>query len=151
MKKALILCLLLVTGVAFAQNEADSTLKWLTNLEKAQKIAKKKNKPILVYFTGSDWCAPCKKLKQDFFESEKFVSQAENMVLVIIDRPRRMDIISEEQLAYNKTVIAKYNKENTFPKLVMLNAKGKKKGEISGYSQLRDTSHHFAFLEKYSR
>ena len=151
MKKAILVVFLLSVSISLAQKEDNSKLKWLTNLEQAQKIAKKKKQPILVYMTGSDWCSPCKMLKKDFFESEAFYARANDMVLVMIDRPRRMDIITEEQLAYNKKVIAKYNKENTFPKLIMLNAKGKEKGKISGYSSLRDTTNHFAFLDKYGK
>lgn len=151
MKKAFLIYFLFAGIVSFAQNETTSKLTWLTNLEKAQKIAKKQNKPILLYMTGSDWCAPCKKLKEDFFESEQFEARSQDVVLVMIDLPRRIDIISEKQLAYNKEVIAKYNKQNTFPKILILNGKGKEKAEISGYSSLRDTSNHFAFLDKYTK
>lgn len=150
MKRAIIVVLLLCATISNAQDDA-STLNWLTNLEQAQKIAKKSKKPILMYMTGSDWCSPCKMLKKDFFESEAFIARSTDMVLVMIDRPRRVDILTEEQLAYNKKVIAKYNKENTFPKILMLSASGKEKGKISGYSSLRDTSNHFAFLDKYSK
>lgn len=151
MKKAFLLFFLFAITVSFAQSETNSKLTWLTNLEKAQQIAKKNKKPILMYMTGSDWCAPCQKLKEDFFESEQFIARANDMVLVMIDRPRRIDILSEEQLAYNKQVLAKYNKENAFPKILILNAKGKEKAEISGYSSLRDTSNHFAFLDKHTK
>lgn len=147
MRNVILIVFLLCTAATIAQDET-SKLKWLTNLEQAQKIAKKKKQPILMYMTGSDWCAPCKMLKEDFFESDEFFTRSKDMVLVMIDRPRRVDILSEKQLAYNKEVIAKYNKENTFPKILILNANGKEKAKISGYSSLRDTSNHFAFLDK---
>jgi thioredoxin-related protein len=148
MKRFLVFICVLLTTVTFAQ-DTSASLNWLTNLEEAEKIAKEEHKPILIYFTGSDWCAPCKKLKEDFFNSEEFATRAEKLILVLIDRPHRVDIISEEQLAYNKTVIAKYNKENTFPKLVIVNAKGIEKGRISGYSYSRDTANHFAFVDEH--
>lgn len=135
----------------FVFGQETNNLNWLTNLEDARKIAKKESKSILVYFNGSDWCAPCKMLKKDFFDSEEFKVKAEDLVLVMIDYPRRIDIISEEQMKYNKSILEKYNTEKTFPKLVGLNHRGKKIDEISGYSQLRDTSYHFKFLEKISR
>ena len=131
-----------------AQDE--SSLNWFTNLEEAQKVSKKEKKPILVYFTGSDWYAPCKMLKEDFFASNEFKKKATEVVLVLIDYPRRIDIITQAQLEYNKTIIEKYNPEKTFPKLLGLNFRGKELGEISGYSPLRDTTHHFKFLEKIS-
>jgi thioredoxin-related protein len=87
-------------------------------------------------------------LKQDFFDSAEFRKKSEGFVLLLIDYPRRVDILTAEQFAYNKAVVAKYNKNRTFPKLMVLNGKGKKQDEISGYSPLRDTSNHFAFLDR---
>lgn len=140
--------LLLIALFCTAGNlQAQSNLKWYTNLEKAQKVAKKQNKPVLVYFTGSDWCAPCKTLKTDFFETERFASLAADVILVEIDIPRRVDIVSAEQLAYNKTIVAKLNKDKSFPKLIAFNSKGRKIDEVSGYGSLRDPVHYFALLE----
>ena len=133
---------------AFVLAQDEENLTWLTNLEEAQKIAKKEKKNILLYFNGSDWCAPCKMLKEDFFNSEEFQQKAENLVLVMIDYPRRIDIISEAQMEYNKQIMEKYNQEKTFPKLLALNYKGKELAYISGYSPLRDTTHHFHFIDK---
>ena len=144
--KFIFLAFIFFISTSHAQQE-NIELKWLTNLEKAQKQAKKKDKPILVYFTGSDWCSPCKLLKEDFFDTSSFEELSKKFVLVEIDSPFRVDIISEKQMVYNKKVIAKYNKEKTFPKIVTLNHKGKVLGKISGYSSLRDTSNHFGFIE----
>ncbi len=49
-----------------------------------------------MYFSGSDWCAPCKKLDEDFFHSEKLKTYANNYNLVMVDIPKRVDIISLE-------------------------------------------------------
>jgi len=137
--------------VSFSQDDS-SQLNWLTNLDEAKEISKKNHSPILLYFTGSDWCTPCKALKTDFFETEEFALRAMDLVLVKIDYPRRVDIISETQKAYNKTVIEKYNTSKSFPKLIMLNRKGMEIGELSGYSSFntyKDTSHHFAFVDEF--
>ena len=147
MKYLLLIVFLGLSMMSLAQ-DSDNELNWLTSIEEAKKISKKSNKPILVYFTGSDWCSPCKMLKKDFFDSPEFYQKSKSFVLVMIDYPRRIDILSAEQFAYNKEVIAKFNKTGTFPKLLIINNKGKKKDEISGYSTLRDTSNHFAFIER---
>ena len=152
MKRFIVLSVLLFSFISFAQ-DSDSSLNWLTNLEKAEKISKKIDKPILIYFTGSDWCPPCDALKKDFFDSTEFAPLADDFVLVMIDYPRRMDVISPKQLAYNKGVIKKYNQEKSFPKILILNHSGRELGKLSGYSSystLRDTSHHFAFVDKFS-
>lgn len=146
---AILIVLFVSNSVTFAQDETLS-LNWLTNLKEAKQIAKKENKPILLYFTGSDWCSPCKMLKKDFFESSAFVEKSSSFVMVMIDYPRRIDILTEEQLEYNKGIVAEYNKSKTFPNLMILNAKGKILDNISGYSSLRDTSNHFTFINKYS-
>ena len=44
---------------------------------------------MLIFFTGSDWCGPCKMLVEDFFESDKFKEIAEKeFVLYEADFPR---------------------------------------------------------------
>lgn len=147
MKYILIIAFLGLTAITHAQDN-DKELEWYTNLEEAQKLSRKEKKPILLYFNGSDWCAPCKMLKQDFFDTSEFKERSEEFVLVMIDYPRRVDILTTEQFEYNKGVVAKYNKARTFPKILVLNNKGKQQDEISGYSSLRDTSNHFAFLDR---
>jgi thiol:disulfide interchange protein len=47
-------------------------LNWESNFKVALKKSKKEKKPILIYFTGSDWCGPCKVLDKKLFHSEKF-------------------------------------------------------------------------------
>ena len=148
MRNFLFLVFVLFSTLSYAQ-DSKSELNWLTNLERAKKVSKKEHKPILIYFTGSDWCSPCIMLKKDFFNSSEFEKKAKGIILVMIDLPRRLDIISEKQLIYNKKIIEKYNSEKTFPKLVMLDHKGKLLGKISGYGSLRTTDNHFAFLDQY--
>ena len=46
-------------------------------------------------------------LKTDFFNSEAFELKSKNFVLLMVDMPRRLDIITEEQRNKNKKVIKK--------------------------------------------
>lgn len=151
MKRLIVVLFFLTTLISYSQ-ESESNLIWLTNLEEAEKISQQSKKPILMYFTGSDWCPPCVALKRDFFESEEFSTRAEGFVLLMVDYPRRVDIITPEQMTYNKKIMAKYNQSKSFPKLLVLNYKGQELGKLSGYSSYntyQDTSHHFAFVDKY--
>ncbi|RAJ17162.1 thioredoxin family protein [Olleya aquimaris] len=149
MKKLLLLFALCVSFSIHAQDdeEFNSNLNWLTDLSEAKAESESSNKPILIYFTGSDWCAPCKMLKQDFFNTEKFEEKAEQFVLLMIDMPRRTDIITEEQKEKNKIVVSKYNASGGYPNLVALNDKLNIIGELSGYTFLRETDRHFAFID----
>lgn len=121
---------------------------WLTDFDTAKKEARKSNKPILMYFTGSDWCGPCKMLKKDFWEHPEFIAQSDDFVLLEVDVPFRLDILSEEQMKKNKALQKKYNQEKSFPTLLAMDANGKVKDRISAYSMLRDPSGYFAFIKK---
>ncbi|GEQ86241.1 hypothetical protein ULMS_17490 [Patiriisocius marinistellae] len=166
MKTILSILLLSITTYSFSQEvyfddeveetviveEQKSNLNWLTNIDEAIALSKKNSKPILIYFNGSDWCSPCVVLKEDFFETPEFEKRADKLILVMIDYPRRKDILSASQMKYNREMITKYNKSKTFPKLIMLNKNGNQVGKLSGYSSFNtyhDTSHHYKFVDKY--
>lgn len=124
------------------------TATWHTDFNEAKSIAKNSGKPILMYFTGSDWCGPCKMLKKDFWQNADFLAQADDFVLLEVDIPFREDILTPEQFEKNKKLQNKYNKDKSFPKVLALNASGKVFQRISAYSMLRDTSMYFDFLDK---
>ena len=141
MKKLILALVFFISFVGFSQE-----LNWQTDYDTAKQIAQQENKSILMYFTGSDWCAPCKQLKEDFFHSERFINESEKLVLLMVDLPFRQDIITEEQRKKNKKLIKKYNPEESFPLLVALSSNGHELNRISAYGSLRDTTLHFNFL-----
>ncbi|MCA9777431.1 MAG: thioredoxin family protein, partial [Candidatus Eremiobacteraeota bacterium] len=62
---------------------------WLTDWEAAKAQAQRTNKPILINFTGSDWCGWCIRLKKEVFSQEEFKSWAgQKVVLFEADFPR---------------------------------------------------------------
>jgi len=122
---------------------------WQYNLETAKELANKEDKNILVYFTGSDWCAPCKVLKKDFFDTPAFSEAAKNYILVYVDIPRNQDLLSPEQMKQNKEVLAEHNKKGVFPLLKVLNGKGKALDGYSGYNMDGNVRYHLQLLEKY--
>ncbi len=143
--KSIVLILLFVIPISITAQEEN--LHWLTDIETAKQVSRDTKKPILMYFTGSDWCAPCIMLKEDFFSTEKFKLQAEKLILLKVDIPRRVDIISEEQLKANKKLLATYNKEGGFPNIIALDEKGNVLGTQGSYSSsLRDPNRYFSFV-----
>ena len=140
--------LLFLFSFCIALTMSAQDANWLTDFDEAKDLAKATEKPILMYFTGSDWCGPCKMLKMDFWEDPKFLEQANDFILVEVDIPFREDIVTPEQLEKNKELKDKYNKEESFPKVLALNSSGKVRERISAYSMLRDTSMYFQFLDK---
>lgn len=85
MKSILFSAFAFITFISFSQKEA---LTWHTDLQKAVSISQKEKKPIMLFFTGSDWCGWCHKLQKEVFYQEEFVKWAkETVVLVEVDFP----------------------------------------------------------------
>lgn len=94
MKKLLTL-LLILTGFFTARSQE---LTWYNNLDKAIEISKQTNKPLLLFFTGSDWCGWCHKLQDEVFKKPEFASWAKtNVVLVEVDFPHSFKLAAEIQ------------------------------------------------------
>lgn len=65
-------------------------LKWHTDVSEAAKISLDQKKPMLFFFTGSDWCGWCIRLQKEVFHKPEFAKWAsENVILVELDFPRR--------------------------------------------------------------
>ena len=70
-------------------------LQWTPTFKEALKKSKKEKKPILMYFTGSDWCGPCKILNTKLFHTEKFkILSDKDLILLEVDIPRRRDLLT---------------------------------------------------------
>jgi protein disulfide-isomerase len=116
--------------LAGAATAADS-VNWLTDLPKAQEQAKAEKKLVMLDFTGSDWCGWCIKLDKEVFSQPEFAAYAKtNLVCVEVDFPTKKKLSAEQQKA-NDALAKKYNVEG-YPTIIVLNADGKKVGEL-GY------------------
>jgi thioredoxin-related protein len=106
--------------------------KWYTDLDEAKAVAAKENKPLLVDFTGSDWCGYCIKLHAEVFDKPEFAEFAKGYVLVELDFPNKKPQPPEEK-AKNKATQAKFGVSG-FPTVLLLDAKtGEAYGRQSGY------------------
>lgn len=109
--------------VAFAGEET---------FEQAQQHAVKAQKPLLLIFSGSDWCRPCMQLKADILDAEHFKAFADSTLVVFVaDLPRNKSTLTEAQLAENRALAAKYNPAGQFPQLILFKD-GKPVKSISG-------------------
>lgn len=128
MKKLLKLtCLLLLsTGLASAET-------WLTSWDQAVAQSKKTGHPILMDFTGSDWCIWCQRLKKEVFTTPEFKAWAEkNVVLLELDFPQstpQADSLKKQ----NAQLAEKYNIEG-YPTVLIVDATGKVKAQ-TGYEK----------------
>lgn len=96
MKK--ILYLILVSGFVTLSSYAQESI-WHTDMGKASEIAIQEKKPLLMFFTGSDWCGWCTKLQNEVLKTSDFQEWAkENVVLVELDFPRRTKLEKDMQI-----------------------------------------------------
>lgn len=129
------IAIILLSSVLSAQN-------WNYNFEKAQGKALSESKPIILVFSGSDWCGPCIKLDNQIWKSEEFKTFSNNnYILVKADFPRKKsNSLSQEQIAHNEYLAEKYNKKGYFPMVVIFNANGKILGE-TGYKNISPSAY----------
>jgi thioredoxin-related protein len=129
-KKILILVVVLLNlSTTYAQ-------EWQTDFEKAKNTASTEDKPIILVFQGSDWCAPCIKLDRQVWSTDTFKEYAsEHYVMLQADFPRkRENSLSETQTKANAKLAETYNKNGIFPFVVVLDAKGNVLGK-TGYKK----------------
>ena len=92
MKKTLLTLLFILGSYAVEAQE----LVWNNNLKNSIEISNKTKKPLLLFFTGSDWCGWCIRLQTEVFKTPEFKKWAnDNVVLVELDFPRRTVLAPE--------------------------------------------------------
>ena len=111
---------ILMTSISYGQS-------WKANFEEAKAMAVQEDKNILLVFSGSDWCAPCIKLDKVVWQSEDFKKEAEkNWIIYKADFPKkRTNQLTPELTEANKKLAEKYNKNGSFPLVVLLDKSGK--------------------------
>ena len=126
MKRLLLSALVLAASTVFAGDG------WQSNYKAALEQAAKENKPVLLDFTGSDWCGWCVKLDKETFSEASFKKfAAGNLILVEIDFPRNKPQ-SDEVKKQNRELQAQFGVDG-FPTLVLLDSKGKEIARNPGY------------------
>jgi thioredoxin-related protein len=107
-----------------------------------QEDAREQNKPLLLVFSGSDWCRPCILFDQNVLQTEEFKALLANKLLFYkADLPRNKKLLSKEQRVENEQLAEKYNQQGAFPMLVLFNAQGEviksKKGALLSIKELK--------------
>ena len=126
--------LTLIALAALVQAALAGEASWLTDFAKAQQLAKEEKKLVLLDFTGSDWCPPCKLLHKNVFSTHEFNDFAkENLVLVLVDFPNSKPI-SDQQKKANGKLGEKY-KVQLLPTIVVLDSNGKQLSFTAGYHE----------------
>ena len=142
-KKAILLLTAAVfcgfTLLAFRATDAASVeahetgLSWETDFKAAQAEAKASGKPMLLDFTGSDWCGWCIRLDKEVFTQPEFAAFASKaLVLVELDFPRGKS--QPEAIKKQNEALAKEYGVRGFPTIILLSPDGKLLAE-TGYQK----------------
>lgn len=123
--------------VSAPQVLVEAPAAWLSDLGAAQAQAKATNRPVLVVFSGSDWCKPCIIYEQEVFSQPAFTAYAKDrLVLAHFDFPRqKRNQPTAAQLKLNEAAAAQLNRSGDFPLAVLLSPEGQvlaKTGYIAG-------------------
>jgi thioredoxin-related protein len=133
--KKLVIALFLVLGSMTIQAQE---LTWHTDINKAMEVSKKSKKPLLLFFTGSDWCGWCIRLQKEVLKTPEFATWAkESVVLVELDFPRRTPQTPE--IVKQNSEIQQMFAVRGYPTVWLVNA-SKKDGKVN-FEQLGSTGY----------
>lgn len=92
-----------------ASNAHAANISWQGSLNSAMATAKKTNKPVFLYFS-TEWCGPCKVMKQTTFKDSKVVAESRKWVMVQVDAEKQEAIASKYKIdTYPTMLILKPN------------------------------------------
>lgn len=104
-------------------------LVWHTDVQKAMEISNKSKKPMLLFFTGSDWCGWCIRLQKEVLQTPDFAKWAkENVVLVELDFPKRT--AQSNELKMQNAQLQQFLQVRGYPTVWIVNMKKGKEGNI---------------------
>ena len=108
---------------------------WSAEIEKAVDRAKQEKLPLLLNFTGSDWCKFCIQLEKEVFSKDEFASGVDGkFVLVTLDFPNDKSNLTEEQIKANEAWSQKLGISG-FPTIVLWEPVAEKPFGFLGYEQ----------------
>jgi thioredoxin-related protein len=113
LKSAFIFLFSLVLSLnAFAQDALTTEEAFRTSVET--------KKPVLIIFSGSDWCASCIRFEKKVLSENSFQTFAShNLILLRADFPQRKKL-PEEIKKQNEALADKYNPKGLFPHIILV-------------------------------
>lgn len=110
-------CIVFFLGSVFV-----SAQEWQATFSDAVSVSVREKKPIVLVFSGSDWCAPCIKLERNIWQSKEFMAYSkENYVLYRADFPRKKsNQLASDITEQNRELAETYNPKGYFPLVVVL-------------------------------
>ena len=129
MLKKMLFIFCLLTGSLIANDkvltDGHEPGRWTMDFNAAKLYAQQKDLPILLNFTGSDWCGWCKLMEEKVFSKEAWISYAkDNLILVWLDFPKNRALIPEKYVKRNQDLSREYEVKG-YPAYIILDSNGK--------------------------
>lgn len=106
--------------------------EWLTDIAQARALAARLDRPMLLFFLGSDWCLWCRRLEKETFTQAAWKAHAaRRYVLMKCDFPRKV-VLPEPLKKQNQELHDQYKVENRLPAVIVTDPAGKELGR-TGY------------------
>lgn len=129
MKKILLLIAGLAAGLNLNAAAAPATNgaapgEWTMDFDAARALAAEQGRPILLNFTGSDWCGWCRLMERQVFSQDAWRQYAQkNLVLVWIDFPKDKSLVPEAFVERNAELMRQFE-VGGFPTYFLLDSDG---------------------------
>ena len=118
-----LLCSLSVFANENVDTEGHKPGRFTMDLDAAKAYASEKGLPLLLNFTGSDWCGWCKIMDKNVFAKPEWASYAkDNVVMVWIDFPKNKSLVPTKYVSRNTELQSKYAVSG-FPTYLLIDAK----------------------------
>lgn len=125
-------CLLIITLFCCCEAQQNTgQIQWQDSYQKALEQSKSSSKPVLLFFTGSDWCGWCSKLEEEALNTQEFVQTAgPQFIFVKLDFPLYSPI--DPQIAVRNKELRKKFDVRSFPTIIIVDETGRQIGS-TGY------------------
>jgi thioredoxin-related protein len=125
MKKLFIAGMLMfVSAMVGTAAETVKPGEWTQDIEAARAVAKEKGLPLLLNFTGSDWCGWCKLMDKNVFAKSEWENYAaQHLMLVTLDFPRNKSKVPEDYVERNQKLQEQFGVRG-YPTYVLIDSDG---------------------------
>lgn len=109
-----------------------SELKIREDFDKALADAEKEGKILMLHFSGSDWCPPCKALHKLVIDTKEFKKYANEKLTYVLSDWDKMRMPKSKDFAKQHAALIEQLQIEGFPTIVLINPKTKKAEKLLG-------------------